>query len=270
MSHNPDKRDWINSFYDSAVTWWGESWYDGENLKTRLDMIQKYSSPHQKQILELGAGTGETAAFLCERGYFVTAVDLSPKNIELLLKIQQTVSNFAVVAGDFTQIKLEEQFDIVCLFETFGLGSDRDQKIILNKISAEWLKEDGVVILDVYHPFGPIQRAGKKKELDRLENIPGSVDMTEYSYYDGIKNRWVDVWEPKNHPEQRQIQSIRCYTPADFCLLIDGTGLKIQTILFNGEEIDFRKSEITFTTPFENFQNNYAYTAILKKSKHEG
>ncbi len=265
MSHYPHKRDWINSFYDSAVTWWGESWYDGENLQARLDLIQKFSHPHQKQILELGAGTGETAAFLCQHGYQVTAVDLSQKNIELLLKYQQKLPGLTVYAGDFTQVEIEEKFDLVCMFETFGLGSDKDQKTVLKRISETWLKDGGVVILDVYHPFGPIQKAGRKQELDRLENIPGSVDMTEYSYYDGIKNRWVDVWEPRDNPEDRQIQSIRCYTPADFCLLLNGINLEIKHIFYNGEEVNFKQDEIDLASPFENHQNNYAYTVILKK-----
>lgn len=69
MIHQENKRDWIKAFYDSAVEWWGDSWYDGENLQGRLELVQSYGSQTDKRILELGAGIGETAEYLCTHGY---------------------------------------------------------------------------------------------------------------------------------------------------------------------------------------------------------
>jgi hypothetical protein len=150
------------------------------------------------------------------------------------------------------------------MFETFGMGSDQDQRKLLQRIRKNWLQDRGVLILDVYHPFGPIRAAGQKRILDRLVNVPGSLDMTEFSYYDGIKNRWVDIWEPVGDKESAKIQSIRCYSPTDLFLLLEGTGLTVQKILYKGQEIGFENDEIRAENAFEDFGRSFYYTVLLK------
>ena len=265
MKHQESKVDWIKSFYDSAADWWGISWYNGENLKRRLEVIQQYGSQSDKRILELGAGTGETAAYLCDQGYSVTAVDISKRNIERMHEIKKERPKLRVVECDFLKVRLQEKYPTICMFETFGMGSDQDQRKLLKRIKKNWLQEGGIVILDVYHPFGPIRADGTKRILGRLENVPGSVRMTDYSYYDGIKNRWIDIWEPIDDKASARIQSIRCYTPADLFLLIEGTGLTVQNLLYKGQEIDFETDEIEMENTLRACDKVFYYTAILKK-----
>lgn len=267
MKHQEGDKDWIKSFYDAAVEWWGESWYDGENLRRRLDIVKKYASDTDKRILELAAGTGETAGYFCDNGYLVLAVDISHRNIELMTKIQIEKPNLRIAEGDFLNVAIDEQFPTICLFESFGLGSDKEQKQLLRRVNDEWLIPNGILILDVYHPFGPIRASGTKQELERLENIPGSVDMTEYSFYDPVKSRWIDIWEPKNNKKSKKIQSIRCYTPADFILLAEGSGLAIEKMLFNDKEINYERTDIVVENIFnvEGIDRNYAYTVIMRK-----
>ena len=267
MKHQEGDTEWIKSFYDAAVEWWGESWYDGENLKSRIDIVKKYACDTDKRILELAAGTGETAAYFCDNGYRVFAVDISPKNIELMTRLQKGRPNLQVAEGDFLTIRINEQFPTICVFESFGLGSDKEQQKLLKRVHDEWLMPNGILILDVFHPFGPIRASGSKQELNKLENIPGSVDMTEYSYYDPIKGRWIDIWEPQNDKNSRKIQSIRCYTPADFILLAESSGLAIEKMLYNGNEFDEKRIDIVSENIFDldGDERNYAYTVIMRK-----
>lgn len=265
MENFEGSMDWIKTFYCKAVEWWGESWYDGENLAERLAKIVKYLPEEDKRILELGAGTGETAEFLCQQGIQVTAVDLCDENIRLLNQIAEKNTNLTVLQGSFYDVLLTEKFPVICLFECFGLSTDQDQRKLLKRISQEWLTEQGVVILDVYHPYSPIRNTGKKIELDRLEHIPGSVDMTEYTFYDPIKNRWIDIWEPKNDKSKAGMQSIRCYTPADLILLLEGTGLKIKCLDMNGESLDIDNSVVSPENVFEDHKHRYYYNCILEK-----
>jgi len=267
LGHKEGDTRRIKSFSDSAAEWWGESWYDGENLKEKLDLVTHYGNKQGNRVLELAAGTGETAAYFCDHGYAVFAVDLSPKNLALIAKFQKQRPNLRTAEGDFLKIQLDEQFPTVCMFETFGIGSDKEQRQLLRRVSEEWLTPDGIMILDVYHPFGPIRASGTKLELDKLANVPGSVDMTEYSYYDPIKSRWIDIWEPKNDKTNRKIQSIRCYTPADFILLAENCGLSVEKMLFNGKEFDHEDPEIGPENIFDLGIKNrlYYYTVIMKK-----
>ncbi len=59
------------------------------NLKPRLEFVERFVGKPPKSLLELVAGTGETAAFLAAAGCRITAVDSSDANYRLLLKTQQ-------------------------------------------------------------------------------------------------------------------------------------------------------------------------------------
>lgn len=266
MGHRADRTDWISSSFSAAVEWWGESWYEGENLEPRLALVKRYASEGGTAILELGAGTGETAAYLCDHGYSVTAVDLCEANIALLEKAAAARPKLAVLQGDYLELELGDRFDAVCLFENFGMGNDRQNRRLLARIRDNWLAPSGRVIMDVYNPFVPARKAGTKVELDRLPEVPGSVDMTEYCYFDAIRGRWVDLWEPCEDRSGARSQSIRCYTPADFLLLIEGLGLEVVAMLFGGEEFDFRGEEVCLRTPFEEEGSDYSYTVVLRKA----
>lgn len=270
MKHRAGDTEWIKSFYDSAAGWWGESWYEGQNLAGRLKIVQQFAPAADQRILELAAGTGETAAYLCDHGYPVLAVDLARKNIELMRKYQATRPNLRVLEGDILELSLSERFPTVCMFESFGFGADREQQALLRKIDAEWLSPGGVLILDVYNAFGPIRASGSRHELDRLENVPGSVDMIEYSYYDPVNSRWIDIWEPKQDPQNRKMQSIRCYTPADFLLLAQGCGLAIEAMLYNSQPFAFDAGEITYGDELFDpsaVDASYAYTVVMRKRR---
>ncbi len=86
---SPKGRSWTEAFYHSAAEWWGGSWYGGANLKPRLEFVERFVGKPPKSLLELGAATGETAAFLAAAGYRITPVDISDANYRLLLKTQQ-------------------------------------------------------------------------------------------------------------------------------------------------------------------------------------
>ena len=102
--------------------------------------------------------------------------------------------------------------------------------------------------------------------LDPLEDVPESVAMTERSYYDAILGRWIDEWEPVDNPSAARRQSIRCYTPADLFLLLEGAGLKIIHAEFAGQAFDPAPEEVTDMSPLHDYEADYAYTVILTPS----
>lgn len=262
--HDYNNKKWVLDFYGSAVGWWGESWYDGSDLEERAAFIAKYA-PINSEILELGAGTGETAHHFAKLGYKITAVDIAPENIELIQKIAKTEPSITPIQGDFLEIKLERRYDVVVLFEAFGMGSDSDQRTLLERISREWLKPQGVLIMDVYHPFGPIRNAGKRMELEALENVPTSVAMIQYQDYDFMNNRWINSWEPIEHPENIKAQSLRCYTPCDLKLLTSGLPLALIDVYVDKKKMRL-STEFDFDIPYDTlFEDDFAYRTVFMR-----
>ncbi len=206
----------------------------------RVKLIERLCGAGPRRVLELGAGGGGTAAAMADYGYSVVAVELNPVAAAYAIKRFKAPYNGAVtfLEADFYTVELEGQFDVVTCWQAFGIGSDADQRRLLKRIAQEWLAPGGSVLMDVYHPAGPARDHGKEWRLAPLPGVPGSVEMIERCQYDPVQGRWIDEWQPVANPENALAQTVRCYTPADLVLLLEGTELCLKTVEIEGEAID--------------------------------
>jgi hypothetical protein len=151
--------------------------------------------------------------------------------------------------ADFYTVELDGRFDVICCWEVFGLGSDADQRRLLRRMAQEWLAPGGCVLLDVYSPAKPARDAGREIRLPPLAGVPGSVEMIERCHFDPVHSRWIDEWAPVAAPDQALAQTLRCYTPADLLLLLEGTGLALRLIEVDGQALAFETAAITTSGP---------------------
>jgi hypothetical protein len=155
---------------------------------------------------------------------------------------------------------LEGPFDVVCYWDGFGIGSDADQRRLLKRISQLWLAPGGSVLIDVASPVWAARHAGLEQHLAPLPGVPGSVEMIRRFHFDPLRGRWIDEWQPAAEPAKALAQTIRCYTPADFILLLEGTGLELRAIEVGGQAIDINSNQIITSSPL---MEAYSYLAIL-------
>jgi hypothetical protein len=73
--------------------------------------------------------------------------------------------------------------------------------------------------------------------------------MNRRSYFDPIECRWIEDWEPTQAPEKALAQTLRCYSPADFLLLLEGTGLCLKRLELDGSALEFGTGAITRSGP---------------------
>ena len=243
--------DWVKDFYDQAGIWWGPDPQESGVHQARAETVERLCGPGTKRILDLGAGPGATAAAMADLGHTVTAVDLSSMRADYaqeLVKLQRKGS-LTVLEADFYTVELEGRFDVVCCWQCFGLGSDADQRRLLRRIAQDWLVPSGCALMDVYTPIKFARDAGQEVRLPPLAGVPGSVEMIERCHFDPVHCRWIDEWEPTAAPDQALAQNVRCYTPADFLLLLEGTGLALKRIEVDGQDVDFESNRITKSGP---------------------
>jgi len=228
---------WVKDFYDQTSTWWGPT-TDWASHRARAAALERLAGPGPKRVLDLGAGTGGNAAAMADLGHDVTAVEFSDRASHAReLAAVPRKGRLTVVQEDFYAVRLEGRFDAVCCWEVFGLGSDADQRRLLGRIAREWLAPGGCVLMDVYNPARPARDAGREQRLSRLPGVPGSVEMSERCHFDPVHARWTDEWEPAADPQTALAQTIRCYSPADLLLLLEGTGLALKRIEVDGHEV---------------------------------
>ncbi|MBN1286337.1 MAG: class I SAM-dependent methyltransferase [Anaerolineae bacterium] len=252
---------WVKDFYTQAGKWWGP---EVSGLETpRAATIERLCGPGNKRILELGAGAGLTAALMADAGHHVVAVEFSPVYAGYArehLKTPRT-GTLEVVEADFYTVELAGPFDVVCYWDGFGVGSDADQRCLLRRIAQGWLAPAGCVLMDVFSPIKPIRDSNTVVQLDPLEGVPESVEMNRRCHFDPLYSRWIDEWEPVSAPEAALAQTIRCYTPADFLLLLQGTGLALRQLEVDGNALDFTSGAITTAGPL---MEAYSYLVQLE------
>jgi hypothetical protein len=76
--------------------------------------------------------------------------------------------------------------------------------------------------------------------------------MINRCHFDPVHSRWIDEWIPVEEPEKALAQAIRCYTPADFLLLLERTCLAVQHIEVDGQALDIRSNAIAVSHPLLN------------------
>lgn len=81
---------------------------------TTMRYIQKFLKPGAK-ILEIGAATGRYSIALAKMGYDVTAVDLTPKYVEIMKRKSRKLKNFQCMVGDALDLSMfkDNSFDMV-------------------------------------------------------------------------------------------------------------------------------------------------------------
>jgi len=224
--------DWVKDFYSKQNEWFGV--YLGavdESHHKRAWLIQELAELRSSvKVLELGAGGGQTAAAIANLGHEVTMVELLPESVSCAEQLAEKVQNgsLKVVLGDFYETDFEPQFDVICYFDSFGIGSDADQQRLLRRI-ASWLKPDGLVIIEVGATWYWAKSDGIEMDL--------GAGMRRYEF-DPIGCRLIDKWWLPDKPDEVYSQSLRCYTPADFNLLLQGTGLYLDS-LKPGGKVDY-------------------------------
>ena len=122
--------------------------------------------------------------------------------------------------------------------------------------------------MDVYNPAGPARDAGKVWRLPPLLGVPGSVEMFEHCHYDPVQGRWIDEWQPTASPENALAQILRCYTPADLLLLLEGTGLRLKYIEISGQAIDVASNMRMTSTTW--FTKDYNYLVQIVQDHASG
>ena len=92
--------------------------YKDKDYKKEVDFIEEiFGESKPKKILEVGCGTGSYTRILLDRGYKVTAVDVSGD----MLKIASEKCDCKFIKGDIRDITLNEKFDTcIAMFAVMG------------------------------------------------------------------------------------------------------------------------------------------------------
>jgi SAM-dependent methyltransferase len=221
--------EWVPEFYRMQYEWadWRERYADFDPAvpDPHVDAVRRLAGDGHKRILELGPGTGSTAAALAHAGHDVVTIELQPMLAEYIAELARGVERGSLrsLVGDFYSVDPGGPFDVVAYFDGFGIGSDEDQRRLLRRVS-EWLTPKGCGLIDVLTPWHFAKTAGEEEEFP----VGSGVHYREG--FDAEGSRMTEqMWRASDEADV-VTQSLRCYSPADLRLLLEGTDLELAGI----------------------------------------
>ncbi|WOV86921.1 class I SAM-dependent methyltransferase [Sporosarcina oncorhynchi] len=222
--------EWVIPFYKYQFEWLRDIESEMTSyLEKDAEKIEEQIGNNFESMLDIGAGIGSIARALDARGISMTTLELVPELVVASkLRSPKTID---VHLGDFYTYTFPTQFDVVSYFDGFGIGTDDDQLMLLNRMKT-WMKDDGCALIDIYTPdYWRTIAAGQKMKIDDAERI--------YSF-DEENCRMIDSWWHNENPEEVVTQSLRCYAIDEISAMCKKAGLTI-TGIFPGGAMDFDK-----------------------------
>jgi len=126
------------------------------NRKREVDFLvhcfQRYAKGRVRRVLDIACGTGPHLIRLADRGYQMSGLDLSPKNIDFL---KERVANHGheadLVVGDMTDFRLRRPVDAaLCMQDSQGHLLTNDQLLKHLKCVARAVRPGGLYVFDRY------------------------------------------------------------------------------------------------------------------------
>lgn len=137
------------------------------------DYIEKQFSRQKarvESIVELGCGTGTLAAVLAQRGYRITAVDLSPEMLSVAAEKCEGL-DVRLVCQDMSRLTLPEQTDaVVCCLDSLNYVTK--PALVQRTFSRvyEALKPGGLFLFDVKTPLA-LESADGQVYIDENDEV---------------------------------------------------------------------------------------------------
>ena len=134
-----------------------EKWYDQDEYYWGLkpgdflnELIGLCPPSNDKKVLDIGCGEGKDAVYMAQKGYSVTAFDLTDNGIRKTLKLAKDRNvRIHAYTDDINTFETNERFDIIYSTGTVQYLFEENKKAFFEKIR-RITKPDGVVYFNVF------------------------------------------------------------------------------------------------------------------------
>lgn len=164
-----------------------------KNNEKQIDFISnidQYSSRTIQKILDLGCGVGRLSAPLSKKGFIITGIDISEKELELAKK-NDIVSNYE--SGDIRNWQSKLKHDLaICMWSTLNYLSTEKSITEFFKCQYNNLVDEGLLLIDLKNPQTIPEKEIKKKLFSFPYEMELSIKKSKTNnYLEGIYNHKI-------------------------------------------------------------------------------
>ncbi len=195
-----------------------------EDTQTEAEYIQRLLQlPKGAKILDVPCGNGRISVELAARGYQVTGVDFSERQIEAARRLaaeRQLGGLTAFEQRDMRDLPWQNEFDAaICLWESFGYFDDAGN-VAFARAAWNALKPGGRFVIDTHVAESMFPRL-----VGRQWSQVNDLIVLEERGFDHIQGRLLRNWIIINAGKiDRRVFSMRLYNFRELCLLLLGVG----------------------------------------------
>lgn len=201
---------------------WFEDWFNTEEY---LNVYRHRNEAEAKQlvslilktvrlkkgapVLDMACGAGRHSILFAQKGYKVTAVDLSQNLLNVAHQAAVAAGvNVDFIRSDLRHFSLNKNFDlIVNLFTSFGYFEDDNENFKIFQNVFSHLNSSGYFVIDYFNRYY-VEKNIIKKSIDE---IPGGSIIQERSIEDKRVIKKISV--VKKSSEHDYLESVRMFTP---------------------------------------------------------
>ncbi len=216
----------------------------------RENILNWYPFRAGSRILELGSGCGAMTGALLNRGYQVTAVDLSARRSRINAIRHQDAEDLTIVVQEMREAlrTLSGAFDYVLLVGVLEYASvfiqEKDAHEVILREIRKLLKEDGIVLIAIENRLGLRYWAGAREDhtglfFESLMNYPNHQGPRTFSrtelirlcencgyqaffYYPYPDYKFpIQIFSDSHQPKPGEFTRSWQYLDADRCFLFD-------------------------------------------------
>ncbi|HUY62359.1 MAG TPA: methyltransferase domain-containing protein [Candidatus Paceibacterota bacterium] len=160
--------------------------------------------PKDAKVIEFGAGQGRNALALAQRGFQVSAIDISRVGVEAMNRFaeKESLSNFKAEVGDAREGLTKEYDFVVSTFMLHHLTRQEAEAFIRN--IKEHTREGGLNAIAAFTVEGDFSKT------DRVHFYPALGEIKElYSDWEVLSYNEGDGWAKATHPDGTPMFNIK-------------------------------------------------------------
>jgi SAM-dependent methyltransferase len=219
--------EWFDEWFRSDFYLKLYSHRDREEAEACVDLILRsvtrpmpaHGPPH---ALDLACGPGRHAITLAERGFAVTAVDLSPTLLAFAAsQALEAGADIRFIRSDMREIDFLNEFDLVLqLFTSFGYFDDHaDDYSVLQRVRAS-LRHGGFYALDLIN-----ERRLRRTLIPRsVKSVDGTELTEERRIVEGRVEKTICIHTPDGRT-RKFVESVQLYSPETIEGMLYDTGM---------------------------------------------
>lgn len=230
----------MSDLFGPAYAGFYDATYRGKDYEAECDLLenifQQHSAAAVRNVLDLGAGTGNHAIPLAERGYSVTAVDRSKDMLDVA-KTKPGAAEVKWIQADVREVELAAEFDAaLMLFAVLGYQLTNQDVVAALRVARSHMNLGGLFVCDAWYGPGVLAMRPESR-FKVVETAEATYLRSSQGTLDVLRHRCsveIETWRLRGdrlEGHSQECHEMRFFFPLELEQFLSLAGLELVTMV---------------------------------------